>query len=786
MREGSALLERLEKRFQSIDSRADRRSVGMRDRDSFLGHFSERMGRLENLVQVPEMSAFRRLPKMGTRFDPWGSMGGWSVINDLTYLEWMAEQEQQVEEEPERVSAWGTANGYQGGQKQRKSAWLNTPYTPARVAGKPRPKAQLRGQQNDKSQSRIKRVRQPVGGQLQRKKTAAAPQLSPLTRALGRATVAQEHRTNSARVMNSLPPMLSKTVGQKWVEQERRGQGGQNVSRRNTNIGSGSEQTQAVVGRKGKGGLNARVQSPMLKVLHQELSAQQSDHNLSQSALASSRMKRPERGQLVPTNNAVINDNTVGKTRGLRAVASQSPLLQGVKGSKSASTTEKADFQNIVQRKVTESISVNVPKMVRKVLQSMPSGPDRLNKSKGGKPKNVVESVVTVVERTFAKQVLEQVSAVFADAKVESIAQLEAQTGSSVTKSIRRIQKVIDTVTTEVLQQNKATIEQVARNVVNGNEGIDGKASQDTVVTQITQRKLKQISSALQEKGVSRQLADKVVQNFGPSTFDVTQSVEDIVEVLTGQAQTKQGQIKQGTSGFALKEDTLKRTVTRQLEPLFQQLQGKNTARTDFWNRELSVGKTSSLLPNLTMAGESLPDRIIADVVEEISRFAERETMIEGSSAQDKLMDSLNKTVSKLVSETRKMRGMVDLNDVVNVQPVGMFASDNTDEDGNIGVQGQGFEGRSGTSGTRVSPWMTSPSATAEVVAKKTPKGKLQPMQQAAARVLKMMSSNPTRPDIIARHTGLQVDEVQQIVAQLQGFDLPRLEKRTNDIQRQV
>ena len=165
MREGSALLERLEKRFQSIDSRADRRSVGMRDRDSFLGHFSERIGSLENLVQIPEMSAFRRLPKMGTRFDPWGSMGGWSVINDLTYLEWIAEQEQQVEEETERVSAWGTANGYQGGQKQRKSAWLNSPYTPARVAGKPRPKAQLRGQRNDTSQSRTTRVRQPVGGQ---------------------------------------------------------------------------------------------------------------------------------------------------------------------------------------------------------------------------------------------------------------------------------------------------------------------------------------------------------------------------------------------------------------------------------------------------------------------------------------------------------------------------------------------------------------------------------------------------------------------------------------------
>lgn len=811
MREGSALLERLEKRFQSIDSRADRRSVGMRDRDSFLGHFSERMGRLENLVQIPEMSAFRRLPKMGARFDPWGNMGGWSVINDLTYLEWMAEQEQQVEEEEtERVSAWGTANGYQGGKKRpRKSAWLNTPYTPARVAGKQLPKPQSRGQRNDNSESqkaKSKRVRQPVGSQSQRTKTALAPKLSPLTRAMGRATIAQEHRSNSARVMNSLPPMLSKTVGQKWVEQEksveqeRSARKVSKASRSSMNTSSSirmqgrSNLVPSTFGRRGS--LNARVQSPMLKVLHQELSGQQSDNSLSQSALASSRMKRPESSQLIASNDTALKDSiTFGKNRGLRTVSSQSPLLQGAKSAKAISTSEKAEFQNVVQRKVIETIGRDVPKNVRKVIQSTLSGPTGLNKGTGnvdmpknnvGMPKNIVESVVTVVERTFAKQVLDQVSTVFATANVESISQLEAQTGTSVSQSIRRIQKVIDTVTTEVLQQNKAMIEQVARSVVKGNvEGNPSENAQNTVVTQITQRKLKQISSALQEKGVSRQLADKVIQNFGPSTLDLTQSVEDIVEVLTEQAEFKRGRVTKGAllqeQGFGLKKDSLTRTVTRQLEPLFQQLQGKNTAGADFWNRELSVGKTSSLLPNLSMVGESLPDRIIADVVEEISRFAERETMIEGSSAQDKLMNTLNKTVSKLVSETRKMRGMVDLNDVVNVQPVGMFAADEGEEE-TFGMQGSGFRqgAQSGAFGSKESPWMTSPSATAEVVAKRTPKGKLQPMQQAAARVLNLMSTNPTRPEIIARHTGLQVGEVQQIVAQLQGFSLSTVEKTTN------
>ena len=43
-------------------------------------------------------------------------------------------------------------------------------------------------------------------------------------------------------------------------------------------------------------------------------------------------------------------------------------------------------------------------------------------------------------------------------------------------------------------------------------------------------------------------------------------------------------------------------------------------------------------------------------------------------------------------------------------------------------------------------------------------------MQQAAARVLKMVSTNPTRPEVVARQTGLKLQEVQQIVDSIQGF----------------
>ena len=104
----------------------------MRQRDSFLSHFSDRMKELESLVQVPEMSAFRRLPRIGKSFDPWGNMGGWSVLGDLVYLDWVEEQEVEEEElEQPRVSAWGTATS-SSSDRRKSSAWLNTPYTPAK------------------------------------------------------------------------------------------------------------------------------------------------------------------------------------------------------------------------------------------------------------------------------------------------------------------------------------------------------------------------------------------------------------------------------------------------------------------------------------------------------------------------------------------------------------------------------------------------------------------------------------------------------------------------------
>ena len=67
-------------------------------------------------------------------------------------------------------------------------------------------------------------------------------------------------------------------------------------------------------------------------------------------------------------------------------------------------------------------------------------------------------------------------------------------------------------------------------------------------------------------------------------------------------------------------------------------------------SRTASSVKTSlskSMLPKVV--GEQMSERVIADVVNEIASFAERETLVENSEGQRQLMSSLERTVSKFV-----------------------------------------------------------------------------------------------------------------------------------------
>ena len=168
---------------------------------------------------------------------------------------------------------------------------------------------------------------------------------------------------------------------------------------------------------------------------------------------------------------------------------------------------------------------------------------------------------------------------------------------------------------------------------------------------------------------------------------------------------------------------------------------------------------SKSLLPSV--AGEHFSERIIADVVNQIASYANRETMIEGSVGQRQLMGSLERTVSQLVSKTRSMNIPSEVTDWVDVQPFGQSE------------EGDSSNIEYGGAVSKPSPWFTGPSTQAIQDTTNQSRFQLQPVQQAAARVLNMVKSNPTRPDVVARYTGLKVREIQSIVATLQGLDVP-------------
>ena len=701
MREGSALLERLEKRFESIDNRADRRSVGMRQRDSFLSHFSERMKELQNLVQVPEMSAFRRLPKVGRSFDPWGNIGGWSVLQDLVYLDWLEEQEIEEEEvEQPRVSAWGTV---QPSAERRKSAWLNTPYTPARVAGKPSPKPQTR-EGSRRAKRPVKRQRTPIGGLPSKTRSAKAPTLSPLKRAMGRATIAQERRSTNARVMNSLPPMLAKTTGQRWVQ-------------------SNQKTASASASRSRSQSVQSTLRSPMFKVVAQEMKADGVDAALSQSALASQRLTMPTKTSLL--NSDIEQDSkrlTPGATRGLRT-STNVPIGMS-KVSTGAGSSMDSELTRIVRRQIVRTIETNVPsqvsKSVSKIIQTKPT-----------REASFTKEVVEVIEDIILTEAQSQIEDIFKSASIGSLDQLVESTGTT-QAAVRRVQTIVRNVIKQLVQQSQQN--GLVENIIQRQSGAaPGESQQENTLT-VEQKKT--IVQRLQSKGIRRKRAESILESIAASQQDVRYSVDGLLNQVLESVESSDGAL--------LSKKVLERQVRRQLSPILSQ-----SAPTKSISR--------SIIP--TVVGENLSERVIADVVNEIASFADRETLVENSEGQRQLINSLERTVSKLVTRTRKPQ-MPDV-DWVDVQAYNQDVA--TDE---LDAQ---------TDSTSVSPWFTREQP--EQSSKDA--GSLHPMQQAAARVLKMVSTNPTRPEVIARQTGLNVQEVQQIVDSIQGFKEPTVVNRT-------
>ncbi len=635
MREGSSLLDRLQKRFESVDSRADRRSMGMRERDSFLSQFSERMKQLERLVQVPDMSAFRRLPKRGHSFDPWGNVGGWSVLQDLIYLDWVEEEEMEEEEEQPRVSAWGTATS--SSERRQSSAWLNTPYTPARVAGKPLPKPRMRSNSihaKGSGKRSVKRQKTPVGGSSVRQRTAKAPTLSPLNRAMGRATVAQQRRSSSARVMNSLPPMLAKTTGQRWMKsnQEMASSSSHKLDR-NTVVPS-------------------TLRSPMFKAIAQDMKSTNMDADLSQSALASQRLTTPATSNLLSRDQGssrVSSSTTRGLRAGTNSVVNSKASASYTTASKSAMGSE---LRSEVRRQVVKAIEINVPRQVSKSVDKVVKATSLDNGSAQRSTARLTTEVVEIIENLVLKEAQSQIEDIFESASVNSMAQLTESTGTT-SGAIRRVRTIVNDVVKQIVRQAERS--GVVDRTVQQRAGVDGVKSQtddrqndtDQVVTNaLTVDQKNTIVKRLQSKGVRRQRAERMLQALSASKQDVRYSVDGLVNQVLGSLQSSDAE--------AFSKNVLERQVRRQLKPLI-------TQSTSSMMQSIS----KSVLP--TVVGEQMSDRVIADVVNEIASFAERETLVENSEGQRQLMNSLERTVSKLMIQTRKPQ-MSEV-DWVDVQP---------------------------------------------------------------------------------------------------------------------
>ena len=237
--------------------------------------------------------------------------------------------------------------------------------------------------------------------------------------------------------------------------------------------------------------------------------------------------------------------------------------------------------------------------------------------------------------------------------------------------------------------------------------------------------------------------------------------VEQIMEIHSDVEDVKNGSAASLGNQSTVQASQIEKQVRRRLSPLLKRMdvpQGIERLADRGMFGQSGRTPSKSLLPSV--AGEHFSDRIIADVVNEIANYANRKTMIEGSIGQRQLMGSLERTVSQLVSKTRSMHIPSDVTDWVDVQAFGQ-----TMEDGEL-TTGDG----NSDSVSKSSPWFTGPSSESSSDQKRF---QLQPLQQAAARILNMVKSNPTRPDIVARHTGLKVAEVEEIVSTLQGIDFP-------------
>jgi hypothetical protein len=334
---------------------------------------------------------------------------------------------------------------------------------------------------------------------------------------MGRATIAEERNSTNARVVNSLPPMLSNTVGKRWAE-------------KSTSQSLGSKQTgPKTVKQASLRQQSSTLRSPLFKLVADEVSASQKDSTLAQSSLASKRLStvRPS-GSMSSTMKMVdVSTSSLAKvqsdSRGLRPVSLQKdvPFLKSVQ-SKQSSNALGSDLASVVRRQIVKTIAVTIPTAVSRTVDSL--GKSQKNLSfESGKSKLSAE-VVEVLEQMVLREAQTQIEDIFASASISSMEQLMNSTGTN-QSAIRRVETIVGSVVKQLVKQvqQSGVVQQLVETKSAGSSAV----MDETPKFRRTEQNV--VIERLQAKGVRRKLAERLVNLLPVSAQDVRYSIDEIV-----------------------------------------------------------------------------------------------------------------------------------------------------------------------------------------------------------------------------------------------------------------
>ena len=816
MQYNSTLFDRLSKRFSSLEDKGERSSIGMKESDRFLSSFFDRFKKSERICKFPEMAAFKRLPS-NQHFDPWGN-SGWNMVKDLVFLEWVDDsQEEESNDAPvKKVSAWGKSSESKSAFGGR-SAWLNTPYTPAKVAQKVKSGGLRAGQSRGSGKGKL-----PVGVSGKRQT------MLPLERASMRAVAAQKYQSPINEARQSLPPMMSQSLLSQIEKQY-------------------------------SAGKSFKSASPMMRMMTPSVESVLSDRQISASSLASGRSGN--RGlRPVVSGSEMFSDlgipsaakRSVAKNRKTTSVVVQKmvkesgqslpKLVKQVIAKKSsvfASAFKGGNIEHesrVVEKTVLEILADNgLPSLVelveqtqsvenaQKIIQEIVQKVVTVQKNTGSaasQAKTAVTPITPIVQRMVLQQVrqldaqglvspdmtdtiqrfaIKNVSQALADKKIVTLEDLSQQLQSE-NKAIQSLQRMSENIvqsTVQGLRTNADDVQSIQKDPVFQQAMKQVLSSLPNVVQNVVQKEslftmtdinaivdiprlIAQTQSQAQKSLPSQQMAKKLAFNQRtskkalPVISAMSASIQkelrqiwpqesvsrSLTEELTEEiANIVYGEIQSGQE--SKDAGNLSKIVQNRLGNIVE----KSAFEKILQRSDIQIGK--SLLPK--PSGKTMEERIVGSVVEDIIKLSQHEFSFGKAEEQQKLFSALNKVEQQL----SKLRPAATP-DMVDVSSISVSEKSHPE------AQAMGAQ-------NKVSPWFTREENVAStqhlqsMIEKnlnsnqrseliQNLSAKLSPTQLSQAQhVLQRLDAknatfNPTRPIAIAKETGVSLSQVEKVL----------------------